>query len=1073
LYALVAVGTLATAAQAEDQPTIAPPAGWVKPLAVPADDGKHTELPIKILLLDQQVAFEPGRTQSYMDMAMKIQAPAGLRAGNISLPWRPQLDRLVVHKLLVHRGAKTIDVLAEGQAFTVLRRETNLEMAMLDGVLTANIQPEGLEVGDVLEMAFTLESTDPTLQGHVELLAADWDDMPIARAHLHAQWPDDVAMRLKPLGLEPPKPVKKNGLASVDLSLSDIEPVQAPKGAPLRFRFGRQLEFSDFAGWAELSALMAPLYDKASHISAQGKLADEVEKIRAASADPKARAEAALALVQNRIRYVALEMGVGGFVPADAETTWSRRYGDCKGKTALLLAVLHALDIAAEPVLVNSRAGDGLDKHLPRAGMFDHVLVRAHVGERDYWLDGTRMGDTALERIRIPAFHWGLAVLPVGGGLVPMMPAPYAQPQTLTTIRIDATAGITEPAPFHAERLMRGDHALATSLLLKNLTADKKEQFLREFWRDRFDFVDIKSVETRHDEESGEMTFLVDGTAHMEWPDGWYETNLTSLAFRADFTREPGPDSDAPFEVDYPSFSETRETILLPKGFGQWKGRDSDNVDRTIAGVEYHRTAKMDGDVFTVVRSERSIAPEFPFKEAAAAQTALRELADNDVYLRRPASLADTHQDLEAVANADAKSAPELIRKGSALLDLGRLEDAIAAFDKALAIEPKSAFALADRGVAHVWQQEEELAVKDFDAAETLDPHNAIVSRGRGLLLAQKGECRQAIAAFTRSLEVEPDNAFALDQRASCYWTLHDAEHALADSAAAIEQEPQSVNAYLLRANIFRSQGKIDEAAAVADALAAANPKSDYALVGAANIYGALHRNDKAMQAYDQALAVHPAAYIYINRSMFRPREARAERLADLDAALKLEPDNLEALGRRAALLDAGGDHAGAIAAYSAALELHQGDVELLLGRAAALAHQGKTELAARDFSIVRAKADTASALNEVCWGKATAGVALESALADCEAALAKSPDSAAIEDSRAFVLLRLNRLEEAIASYDRALARAPQQTASLYGRAIAYARKGDGAKARQDAAAALKLSPDIATRFEGYGLKR
>jgi transglutaminase-like putative cysteine protease len=52
-----------------------------------------------------------------------------------------------------------------------------------------------------------------------------------------------------------------------------------------------------------------------------------------------ARAEAALALVQDRVRYVALAMGAGGYVPADAAETWSRRYGDCKGKTALLLVV--------------------------------------------------------------------------------------------------------------------------------------------------------------------------------------------------------------------------------------------------------------------------------------------------------------------------------------------------------------------------------------------------------------------------------------------------------------------------------------------------------------------------------------------------------------------------------------------------------------------------------------------------------------------------------------------------------------------------------------------------------------
>ena len=66
---------------------------------------------------------------------------------------------------------------------------------------------------------------------------------------------------------------------------------------------------------------------------------------------------AALALVQDQVRYVFLGMNEGALVPADAEETWTRRFGDCKGKSALLVALLRALDIDAEPVAVNALAG--------------------------------------------------------------------------------------------------------------------------------------------------------------------------------------------------------------------------------------------------------------------------------------------------------------------------------------------------------------------------------------------------------------------------------------------------------------------------------------------------------------------------------------------------------------------------------------------------------------------------------------------------------------------------------------------------------------------------------------------
>ncbi len=152
---------------------------------------------------------------------------------------------------------------------------------------------------------------------------------------------------------------------------------------------------------------MAPLYAKAEVIPASSPLNAEVARIKALSPDPKVRAEAALTLVQDQIRYLALAMNVGGLVPATADETWSRRFGDCKGKTVLLLTLLHALGIEAQPSLVNVQLGDGLDARLPTIEMFNHVIVRATIGGKVYWLDGARRGDRRLEDIATPPYSSG------------------------------------------------------------------------------------------------------------------------------------------------------------------------------------------------------------------------------------------------------------------------------------------------------------------------------------------------------------------------------------------------------------------------------------------------------------------------------------------------------------------------------------------------------------------------------------------------------------------------------------------------------------------------------------------
>lgn len=106
-------------------------------------------------------------------------------------------------------------------------------------------------------------------------------------------------------------------------------------------------------------------------------------------------------MVREQVRYIYVGIAGGNLTPATADETWQRRYGDCKGKTTLLLALLNELGIDAEAVLVNnSGIDDGFNQRLPSPGLFDHVLVRAKIDGREYWMDGTRRQSPGLTRTR-------------------------------------------------------------------------------------------------------------------------------------------------------------------------------------------------------------------------------------------------------------------------------------------------------------------------------------------------------------------------------------------------------------------------------------------------------------------------------------------------------------------------------------------------------------------------------------------------------------------------------------------------------------------------------------------------
>lgn len=268
-------------AAAADQPARGPAPQWVRRVAVPRPSPDFAEAPVQVLLQDQQVAFSRGARTIFTRAVMRIQTPQGLAGGNISLPWRPGADVLTIHKLAIRRGDQLIDVLASGQTFTVLRREANLENATLDGVLTANIQPEGLQVGDEIELEASLTTRDPVTRDHVEFLGPGWDAIPLARAHFRMQWPDALPIRVRQAGGLPAlRPIRSGGTSGVELTLDDVRPPTFPNGAPPRFAIGRVIEATDFSTWADLAALLAPLYEAASTMPAEGPLQTELARIR-------------------------------------------------------------------------------------------------------------------------------------------------------------------------------------------------------------------------------------------------------------------------------------------------------------------------------------------------------------------------------------------------------------------------------------------------------------------------------------------------------------------------------------------------------------------------------------------------------------------------------------------------------------------------------------------------------------------------------------------------------------------------------------------------------------------------
>ena len=604
--ALVSMLAVGTAQGQADRVRRGPLPAWAtrsEPLAVPADAGG----PVFIRRQDVEAHLDDKGQAQYLGYRVKILQSNALQIGNVSLAWDPAAGPPIVHGITVIRDGQTIDVLKTA-AFEILRREDKLEEAKLDGMLTAVLRVPDLRVGDELEIEWTSFSKDPVMGNKASGLLALAASPAPGRYHVGLSW--DAGHKPNVRMTPDLASAAQWSDTALDLRFDNPPTLTPPKDAPPRYQWQRIAEYSDFADWESVSRHFAPLYVKASTLPPASPLKAEVARIAAANPKPLDRAAAALKLVQQDVRYIYVGLNGGNLTPASADETWQRRYGDCKGKTALLLALLRDMGIEAEPVIVNSSGGDdGFDQHLPNPGLFDHVLVRAHIDGQSYWLDGTLPAVATPAARPVFPVQWVLPLTATGHGLEKLDRHMAKVPDEITLTEIDARAGFDKPATLTSTTITRGVEGLQQQMQFSAITPAQLLDALRqnavgEFWQA------IDSVTWRYDQKAQASILTIKGTGNVDWENGTDGTRSLALpggGFSPPDRRSRGADArkDVPFYTK-PSYDCYATSIRLPGGTEarQWSATAS--FDQRLFGHDYYRAWEMRDGTIRMIRGSRT-----------------------------------------------------------------------------------------------------------------------------------------------------------------------------------------------------------------------------------------------------------------------------------------------------------------------------------------------------------------------------------------------------------------------------------------------------------------------------------
>jgi tetratricopeptide (TPR) repeat protein len=341
----------------------------------------------------------------------------------------------------------------------------------------------------------------------------------------------------------------------------------------------------------------------------------------------------------------------------------------------------------------------------------------------------------------------------------------------------------------------------------------------------------------------------------------------------------------------------------------------------------------------------------------------------------------------------------------------GAHAEALASFDRALAIRPADPDTLCNRGKALKDLGRFEAALASYDAALAVRPDDTEALYHRGIVLKELGRFEAALASFDRVLAVRPGDADALNVRGNLLKALARCEEALASYDRALALRPHFTEALNNRGVALQELKRFEEALASYERALALGPDQPDALNNRGVLLTELRRFDEALASFDRALGLSAghAGALYNRGNALKEGGRLDEALASYDRALAVQPDHIAALNNRGAALEGLDRIDAALASYDRTLAVRPDHVEAHNNRGNVLHQMGQ-------------------------FGAASASFARAQAL---------RPDFADPYNNRGLTLHEQQRYDEALASYDRAIALKPDYAEAHFNAATCLLLQG------------------------------
>ncbi|HEU4416701.1 MAG TPA: DUF3857 domain-containing protein [Candidatus Angelobacter sp.] len=245
----------------------------------------------------------------------------------------------------------------------------------------------GLEKGDIVEMEYSLS---PKL--HTSDYNGYFGELVLFAGHGPAQLKRYVLVApaarqifVHAEKVEPAVVAVKNGRQIFTWEAHAVAGLPREPHGPGITEVSPYVHVSTVGDWKQLGSWYADLIRP--QFALDPWLENELARVIKDAHTEREKIAAVQEFVLRSTHYVALEFGIYSYKPYPVAQIYARRFGDCKDKASLMIALLRAAGIEAEIGLVRTRSLGDVAAAPASIALFNHAIV--YVPKYDLWLDGT------------------------------------------------------------------------------------------------------------------------------------------------------------------------------------------------------------------------------------------------------------------------------------------------------------------------------------------------------------------------------------------------------------------------------------------------------------------------------------------------------------------------------------------------------------------------------------------------------------------------------------------------------------------------------------------------------------